>query len=161
MMRVVGVRQGVTDDDLDALIQDVRVRIWRAHQRGEAIDRLPTSYVYRTAMAAAVDMVRKRRREWSRESALQPAMTSAVAVSKGTDADVLAADLGAAIDRVLRDMPESRRVVVRMHLSGYEREEMATMLQRTEASVRNLLYRGMQDLRDGLVRAGYRWPEDA
>lgn len=61
----------------------------------------------------------------------------------------------------LERMVEARRVVVRMHLSGYEREEIIALLGWSDAKVRNLLYRGLQDLRERLTRAGYRWPEES
>lgn len=159
MMRVVGARHGVGDDDLDELMQDVRVRLWQSQSNGEEIARLPTSYVYRTVLAAAVDIVRKRRRAWTRETTLDTPAAHVVASTRA-DGALLESQLGAAIADALATMPESRRMVVRMHLAGYSREEMSEMIGRTEGAVRNLLYRGMQDLRDQLVRAGYRWPED-
>jgi RNA polymerase sigma factor (sigma-70 family) len=161
MVRAAGVRHGLSDAELDALVQEVRVRIWRAHPSSEQIAQLPTSYVYRTAMTAAVDLVRHRRRIQEREPALDVAAPSALVARDQTDAPLLAAELGAAIARELDEMVEARRVVVRMHLAGYERAEIITVLGWTDAKVRNLLYRGLQDLRERLVRVGYRWPEDA
>ncbi len=159
MLRSVGARQGVPDDDLDALVQEVRVRLWQAQRKSEEIERLPTSYVYRTAMAAAVDMVRKRRRSWSREGGIESVAAGNVAAITRTDDSLMAADLGKAIASALATMPEARAIIVRLHLAGYERDEITSLLGRSEGSVRNLLYRGMQDLRDHLVREGYRWPE--
>jgi RNA polymerase sigma-70 factor (ECF subfamily) len=37
-----------------------------------------------------------------------------------------------------------------MHLAGYERHEIAELLGWTEAKTRNLLYRGLADLRQVL-----------
>ncbi len=48
----------------------------------------------------------------------------------------------------------SRRVVVRLYLAGYKREEIAEMLGWSEPKTRNLLYRGLADLRGALERAG-------
>ena len=45
-------------------------------------------------------------------------------------------------------------MVVRMHLAGYPREEIATSLGWTEAKTRNLLYRGLDDLREALRARG-------
>ncbi|MEO7360423.1 MAG: sigma-70 family RNA polymerase sigma factor [Gemmatimonadaceae bacterium] len=161
MVRSAGARYGVGDDDAGALMQDVRIRLWRAHTDSEEIARLPTSYIYRTAATAALDLVRKRRRNEDREPSLDSAPTAALVSRTSADHDALASDLGAAIMRELNTMVEARRVVVRMHLSGYEREEMISLLGWTDAKVRNLLYRGLQDLRERLTRAGYRWPEDS
>lgn len=160
MVRAVGGRHALGADEIDALVQEVRIRIWRAHPESEEIERLPTSYVYRTAMAAAIDLLRQRRRHVERAAPLEEAGAVTAGSAATADAAVLAAELGAAIDRALASMVEARRVVVRMHLAGYGREEMVAMLGWPDGKVRNLLYRGMDDLRERLVRAGYRWPEE-
>jgi len=41
-----------------------------------------------------------------------------------------------------------------MHLAGYEREEIAALLGWTEAKTRNLLYRGLAELREVLTGRG-------
>lgn len=161
MVRATGLRHGLGEEDAGALLQEVRIRLWRAHANSEEIGRLPTSYIYRTAITAALDLVRKRRRNEEREPSIDTAPTAALVSRSGTDADVLASDLGQAIMRELNTMVEARRIVVRMHLAGYEKEEITSMLGWSDAKVRNLLYRGLQDLRERLTAAGYRWPEDA
>lgn len=160
-MRAAGARYGVGDDETAQLMQEVRIRLWRAHPNSEEIGRLPTSYVYRTATTAALDIVRRRRRNEDREPSLDAAPTSALVSQTSADDDALVADLGAAIMRELNTMVDARRVVVQMHLSGYGREEMMSVLGWSDAKVRNLLYRGLQDLRERLVRAGFRWPEES
>jgi RNA polymerase sigma-70 factor (ECF subfamily) len=45
-------------------------------------------------------------------------------------------------------------MVVRMYLSGYEREEIGELLGWSEAKTRNLLYRGLVDLRAKLMKLG-------
>lgn len=161
LVRAAGARHGVGDDEAEGLLQDVRIRLWRAHTDSEEIARLPTSYVYQTAATAALDLVRKRRRNEDREPSLDSAPTLALVSRTSADHDLLASDLGAAIMRELNTMVEARRVVVRMHLSGYEREEIIALLGWSDAKVRNLLYRGLQDLRERLTKAGYRWPEES
>lgn len=161
LVRAAGVKHGVGDEELTTLFQEVRIRLWRAHPDSEEIGRLPTSYVYRTATTAALDIVRKRRRHEDREPSLDTAPTSALVSRTSADEDALASDLGAAITRELDTMVEARRVVVKMHLAGYGRDEMIAALGWSDAKVRNLLYRGLHDLRERLVSAGYRWPEDA
>lgn len=53
LVRHVARRYRLDETDVEELLQDVRIRLWRASQRGEQIERLPTSYVYRTTMSAA------------------------------------------------------------------------------------------------------------
>ncbi|MGV3707887.1 MAG: RNA polymerase sigma factor [Gemmatimonas sp.] len=161
LVRAAGLRHGVGDDESSELVQEVRIRLWRAHSDSEEIGRLPTSYVYRTAATAALDLVRRRRRHEEREPPIDSAPMAALVSRSGADEDALASDLGVAIMRELETMVEARRVVVRMHLSGYERDEMCSMLGWSDAKVRNLLYRGLQDLRERLTAAGYTWPEES
>src|SRR3954471_22625604 len=61
MLRSVGWRYRLSEADLDELLQQVRIRLWRAQGSGEQIGRAPASYVYRTAVSAALDMMRRRR----------------------------------------------------------------------------------------------------
>ncbi|MFN8668334.1 MAG: RNA polymerase sigma factor [Gemmatimonadaceae bacterium] len=158
MVRAIGGRHALTPPEIDALLQEVRIRIWRAHPGGEDIGRLPTSYVYRTAMAAAVDLLRQRRRA-TRPLPLEEAANAAAPAATAADARAMMGDLGAAIARALSTMVESRRVVVRLHLTGYPRDEIGRLLGWDDGRVRNLLYRGMDDLRERLAHMGYRWPE--
>ena len=50
---------------------------------------------------------------------------------------------------------EARRGVVRMYLAGYERDEIQQLFGWTEAKTRNLLYRGLADVRMSLESWGY------
>jgi RNA polymerase sigma-70 factor (ECF subfamily) len=58
------------------------------------------------------------------------------------------------IARAVESLIPARRSVVRMYLAGYSREEIADVLGWTEAKTRNLLYRGLADLRDRLTAMG-------
>ena len=64
------------------------------------------------------------------------------------------------VAKAIDELVESRRAVVRMHLAGYERAEIASLLGWTEAKTRNLLYRGLDDLRAILTARGIT-PESA
>src|SRR5687768_18223634 len=61
MVRRVGWRHRLSDADVDELVQDVRIRLWRARSGGEQIRQVTSSYVYRTAVSAALDLLRRRR----------------------------------------------------------------------------------------------------
>jgi DNA-directed RNA polymerase specialized sigma24 family protein len=51
--------------------------------------------------------------------------------------------------------------VVRLHLAGYAREEIAHLLSWTEPRTRHLIYRGLADLRDRLRARGIGPEEEA
>ena len=69
MVRHVGRTRGLADPDLDELVQEVRIRLWRA--RAGTIGGLNAAYVHRTAVSAALDIIRRRRR--TREEAVDDA----------------------------------------------------------------------------------------
>jgi RNA polymerase sigma-70 factor (ECF subfamily) len=159
MLHAVGRRRGLGDAELDELTQEVRVRLWRALGEGEKIRQVQTSYVYRAAMSAALDIVRRRRAR--AEAPLEGAEGDAIdigaeAASTGERPDTVLEqrELGERIDRAVGELSPPRDVVVRLHLSGYDRFEMAELLGWTEPKVRNLLYRGLGDLRALLLRQG-------
>src|SRR4051812_50202351 len=61
MVRGVGWRHRLSDADVDEVMQQVRIRLWQAQRGSEQISRAPASYVYRTAVSAALDLMRRRR----------------------------------------------------------------------------------------------------
>ena len=65
-----------------------------------------------------------------------------------------AMELGRAVNAAVDTIPVTRRPVVRMYLMGYPREEIAALMGWTEAKTRNLLYRGLADLRQALTARG-------
>lgn len=156
MVRSVGVRHGLSEPDLDEVLQEVRIRLWQACPTSEQIQALGASYVYRAAISAARDLLRRRR---ARSAALTDPVEehASLAVSSSASQAVEASDLERQVLDVLDTIPLSRRAVLRMYLSGYEREEIAELMDWSEAKTRNLLYRGLADLRQGLTRKGITW----
>src|SRR5215216_1863740 len=59
-VRGVGWRHRLSEADVDEVMQQVRIRLWRAQGDSEQIARAPASYVYRTAVSAALDLIRRR-----------------------------------------------------------------------------------------------------
>ena len=121
LLRQVGRRRGLTDGEAADLCQEVRIRIWHALASGERIAGAPASYVYRTAMSAALDMIRRRRAR--REEPLEERRDSGNPVLAGVAVP-----------------PEC--------------EGSLGLLGWTEAKARNLLYRGLGDLRVKLTAIG-------
>jgi RNA polymerase sigma factor (sigma-70 family) len=160
MMRGIGHRHGFPAAELDELRQDVRIRLWRALSDGEKIASAPASYVYRTTMSAAVDRIRRarvRREETldSAEAVVNP-LPPLSGRRPGPAEDLDGAELMEVLAQAIAALSDSRRPVVRMHLAGYGREEISELLGWSEAKTRNLLYRGLAELRESLQRLGVR-----
>lgn len=151
VLRRVSIQFRLAQPDLDELAQELRVRLWKALQSDERIRAVPASYVHRVARSAAVDLFRRRRARREEPLELQPeraAVQPPVADPTGRR------DLTRALESALESMLPARRAPVRMYLSGYTREEISTLLGWSEAKTRNLLYRGLDDLRERLTAMG-------
>ena len=159
MVRQVGRRYRLDESDLDEVMQEVRIRLWRARGTSEQVSETNTSYVYRTASSAALDVLRRRRsRQADRHDEMEEAPAAGLAAPQPDPHGMLeGSELADRVARAIDTIAESRRPVVRMHLAGYPREEIASLMGWTEAKTRNLLYRGLADLRERLTAEGIGW----
>jgi RNA polymerase sigma factor (sigma-70 family) len=154
--------RGLGDMDTDEIMQDVRVRLWRSRASGETLEGLGPSYIYRVAMTAAIDLLRRRRAD--RESSLDELLEHAVAppgLQVEPDDPAAGDELAYRLRGAMMRLAENRRVVVSLHLEGYHRDEIASLTGWTEAKVRNLLYRGLEELRTHLGDMAEVRPDDA
>ena len=155
MVRQVSWRYGLAAEDVDEIFQEVRIRLWQARPGSENLSTLGASYVYRTATSAALDVIRRRRAR--RESSIDAKRVSTEVTLASTDSpesDAERGELGDQIWKAVDELPKSRRSAVRMYLAGYPREEIGRTLGWTEPKTRNLLYRGLADLRELLTKRG-------
>jgi RNA polymerase sigma factor (sigma-70 family) len=153
LMRRAAQARGLSEHDVDEVLQDIRIRLWKTRATDENLDALGASYLHKVAMSAVVDFLR--RRTARREDTLDSVLTAETVPSSLQVAPVDASassELTRRLDAALSGLVQNRRLVVQLHLEGYERHEIAGMTGWTEAKVRNLLYRGLDDLR-ALLRA--------
>jgi RNA polymerase sigma-70 factor (ECF subfamily) len=158
MLAQAGLERGLSRSELDELRQDVRIRLWQALETGEKIENVAATYVRRAAVTAALDFLRRRQIHTaevlgeSRNTGEQP-VPRAARVS-APDSQFARDQLVEVIARVVNGLNASRRVVVQLYLVGYSRAEIATQMGWTEARTRNLLYRGLGDVRARLEALG-------
>jgi RNA polymerase sigma-70 factor (ECF subfamily) len=137
--------------EVDDVLQDVRIKLWQTPSIRENLERLPTSYLVKVLTSVIIDRVRRRRTsnvqlEALADGANVPETLRVQPVETGVPHDT-ARHLAAA----LRTLPANRRVLVELHLAGYDRQEMVRMTGWSEAKVRNLLYRGLENLRAAMT----------
>lgn len=150
VIRRAAGRFGLTDSEHDEVVQDVRIRIWRAMERQSGSTRsLLPGYAYQAAVSAAIDLVRRRRGGRNitlvpLESIADSRPSSAAGWQKSEEA------LIARMDEALETLAVDRRVAVRLHLRGQSLAEIARITGWTSGKARNLLYRGLADLRASL-----------
>lgn len=143
----VAARHHLEPSDLDEVMQDVRLRLWRSRGEVETLREMGASYVYRTAVTAALDILRARRARRTGRDAVAPLGETLAAPVEDPGRALEDRELEDRVFRAVDQLAPNRRPVVRMHLAGYDREEIARALGWTVGKVRNLLSRGLADLR--------------
>lgn len=150
-------RHGLAGEEVDEAVQDLRLRIWKSLGTAELIRRANPSYIYRAAISASIDIIRRRRaRRFEVATSDEDIADALPDPRRSADEGLEGREVSAAIHRAVALLAESRRAVVRMHLAGYERDEIGDLLGWSEAKTRNLLYRGLADLRQTLESWGIR-----
>jgi RNA polymerase sigma factor (sigma-70 family) len=136
------------------IAQEVLLALWKQVEREQSIEH-PASYVYKAAVRATVRIVRRERRRATEPLSENEAAESAAgsraddphAALEGRErSEQLEAGLGAlAVDRAR---------AVRAHLSGFDAREIMELYGWTYQKTRNLVARGMADLRSELRARG-------
>lgn len=140
----------------DEIEQEARIRLWRAMQRETDIVDL-RRYLHRIVATVAIDAMRQIRSR--REIALDPferddgaPSLPAAPTDSGPSPERIVAgrELAGLARQALAALPDNRRSAVGLHLQGFTTDEIAALLGWNEAKARNLVYRGLADLREKL-----------
>jgi len=115
---------------------------------GEDSAALEPSYLWRVAFTVVIDEIRRRS---ARTAQVETLRTVPHAVVPGPD-------LGAEIRSCLEQLPEARQLPVILHLQGFRNEEVARALHFNEKRAENLIYRGLEQLRQCLSAKGIEEP---
>ena len=152
IVEAAAARYGLEGFEKDDMVQRVRVRLWHALERRKPGDaELEAGYGHSAAVSAAIDVAREQR---ARRAGVHVPLHAAehVVGSAGPGPDE--GELVAALESALGRLDPARRVAVRLHLAGRHAVDIARMGGWTEARTRNLLYRGLADLRMALEGEG-------
>ena len=167
-LRAVVARQcptymGLQIEDIE---QEARMRIWRALKSEREI-RNPASYIHRIAVTATIDAVRRvkaRHEEQLRTTEDDQDEHGHLAIaadpSQGPDREAERTLLRAKVAAALDALGDNRRRAVQLHLEGMTTAEIGTLLGWSEAKARNLVYRGLADLRESLRAEGIDYETD-
>src|SRR5204863_7716087 len=117
------------------------------------------SNIASVAVKEAIDAVRRvvarredqLRTETSEDEGTTDVLNLPADPAHGPDAITARRELMDRIAAAVRSLPENRRRAVELHLQGLSLAEIGELLGWTEAKARNLVYRGLDDLR-GLLR---------
>ena len=147
----LGRRFGVRRDSYlvqDDIAQEVRFDLWKQIARGQVID-FPATYIYKATIR---ETVRALRRMTLREMESIEDKEIADQVVDGADPFKILAtqDQFRAILAGIRALAPDRQAAVRAHLTGFQFQEVMVMHGWSYQKARNLVARGMADLRAGL-----------
>jgi RNA polymerase sigma-70 factor (ECF subfamily) len=148
--------------EVEDIEQEVRIRVWNLLRRESEVDH-PKSYLYRIAVNATLDEIKrvKRRREDSLAEATVEARVESddgiLPFNRKRSSPEKQAQIVQILDRVetcIDRLSDNRQLAVRLHLQGLTTQETADLNGWTEAKARNLTYRGLHELRAMLQREG-------
>lgn len=145
--RVGGRATSLFREDIE---QQVLIELWRQVDREQKIDH-PSSYLYK---AAVRETVRVLRRELSRE-----AVPDEVQDGYGGESPyqtLAGKEQAAQVEECVASLAPDRQRAVRAHLSGFDVQEIMAMHGWPYQKARNLVARGMAELREALLRKGVR-----
>lgn len=144
--------------------QDARIRLWRALQSEREIKDL-ASYIYKIGVTATIDAVRRakaRREDQLADGAPDDEREPTPIPSRDDSPEDVAAGrlLAGAVDTAIAKLAVKRRQTVALHLQGLTTREIGQVLGWSEPKARNLVYRGLADLREELRKMGIDYEDD-
>jgi RNA polymerase sigma factor (sigma-70 family) len=156
--------KGLQFDDIE---QEARLRLWRALQDEREVANY-ASYLYRIAATATIDAMRRvqARHEEQLQLMEQGAdegemPVSAIALGSATapvrDSPERLAESREVVGKVMSaaaKLPDEQRRAVGMYLQGMTSQDVADLMGWTEPKSRNLIYRGLKELRKSLREEG-------
>jgi RNA polymerase sigma-70 factor (ECF subfamily) len=156
----VGRRLGLTRDNFltrEDIEQEVRLDLWKQVARGQQID-FPASYIYRATLRETLRMVR---RNVSRDMVSVDAPGTADKLVDVVDPfhALAAKEQFREIILAVRCLAPDRQSAVRAHLTGFGFHEIMGLYGWSYQRTRNLISRGMADLRKSLNENGEAPPD--
>jgi RNA polymerase sigma factor (sigma-70 family) len=142
-------KEGIDPDDV---FQEVRIKIWKLLNDEKKIINY-SSYIKRIVDSSVIDHIRKMRRERGLISQ-QKHKTINEWKSPYEIENVYEKNLRKIISAGIDSLLESRRKVVKLFLLNLTIEEIASLFNWSRDKTRNLLYRGLSDLRRTLKEKG-------
>jgi len=140
------------DSEREDLVQSAMLRILERARGGEASGIRSTSYLVKVAFHTMVDVMRRvnRRRAAGIEEIASPRSELAAQVG----AEPARPEVSPAVHECLSTLVSSRRHAVTLYLQGFTTREAARTLHLGEKTIRNLVFRGIHDLRRCLQTKG-------
>jgi RNA polymerase sigma-70 factor (ECF subfamily) len=142
---------GIAGPEREDIEQEIKLKLWKMVRRGKDIRNLK-SYLGRMVYTSALDVIAKRGNLVSLDNLPVESRSAALGDDRGPGPEALAerSQMRDRIRAVMDGLPERRRAVLELHMTGQDIEQMAGRLGWSSHRVRHLLYRGLGDVRKKL-----------
>jgi len=138
--------------DYDDISQEVILKLWKVINNEKKIKHY-SSYIKKVVNSTIIDYLRKSRRQQQViSSKMQEKIFEKQAAFKEKDdqKNIFVKKIYSAVESLI----ESRKKVVKLYLLDLTIEEISILFNWTEDKTRNLLYRGLSDLKKNLKESG-------
>lgn len=132
--------------DPEDVVQEVRIRLWKA-LRNENIILKPSSYIKKVVTTVVIDQLRKTKREEGVISFEKSKHISESDLGYLTHQNSPNQDTFPILEKALGKLIPTRRTVVKLHLLNMRTDAIAASFNWSLSKTRNLLYRGLTDLK--------------
>jgi len=138
--------------DPEDICQDVKIKIWKLIKDEKKINYF-SSYLKKIINTTVIDQIRKLKKQ---ESIIIQEKRNLIAQHKDyyRQNKVNYSHLNISIDNALESLIESRKKVVKLFLLNMSIDEISIFLHWSKDKTRNLLYRGLADLKAYLKEEG-------
>jgi len=135
--------------ELDDLSQEIQIKIWDILKSEKKVKH-HSSYIKKVVYSSVIDMIRKVDREKEVLSQYGNRYKEDTSTPDRTKHEEIRQLIASAVGSLI----EPRRNVVKLHLLGMAADEIASFLKWSPNKVRNLLYRGLADVKEILKENG-------
>lgn len=138
--------------DSDDLLQEVRIRLWRALKVRDGEIEFINSYAKKIVFSVFINEVNRLKRDKKLiNKAEEQERSKCMGLECAQGQDEL---LKEAVLRSLSGLPKNMRLVIKLRIEGFTLAEIAQLNNWSLSKVRNSYYRGVQELKKRLVRKG-------
>jgi len=144
--------------EAEDLIQEIRLKVWKIIDDEKNISN-PASYLRKVVESAVIDQIRRIRKEEEVFASEKRKLISEIEPRSNTYNH----QIGSLKEYILKaadQLMDSRKTVVKLYLLNMSLSEISTYLNYSHAKTRNLLYRGLSDLKTILKEKGLNYEKN-
>ncbi len=138
--------------EAEDLTQEIRLKIWKIIDDEKTIN-CPPSYLKKVIESAVIDQIRRIRKEEEVFYSERQKLISEIE-PRGSSYNEQLGSLKELIIKAADQLMDSRKAVVKLYLLNMSLPEISDYLNFSQAKTRNLLYRGLEDLKKLLKEIG-------